>query len=1287
MVNDDDTYCNDERPPNPLKDATLASTLLFDWAWPLLKLGSARPLEEADLPQVHPHDSSAYNRSYIDRIWKQCQQERKSLARGLLQDFFQTTIKCQFLLAMNSAARIGQAVALGLLMEQFSSSPSLSTEGDNNYSTNKNNGYIWSGVMVFCGLIAFLTKQRLYFEMHRKGLQLRVGIIAKLYEKTLILSSITTNAAASSLSSGQLTNLASNDVERFLMAAVPSLFITIGPFEAIAILLIGIQVIGPVFAIGHALFLFLIPVQFYLGRQFRINRSKVAAYTDARVTLVGQAVSGARIMKMNGWEYEFEKRIAMHRSREISKLKRTSRYKALNEAVSYFSSVVAAVIIFAFHVGILGGTLTPRSVYTCLSLLNILHLSLSKQIPSAVMNLSECYISSKRIQNFLELPDVTDDNIYRGDDDRGEREQNMISLSHVSCFWDDNGENDTNKNEKDSVSKRQSNAALVDLSLSFEMGKLYCISGKVGCGKTALLLTLSGELKVSNGTVIRKYSSLGYAAQNAWIMNGSIKENITMGLPFKKEWYNKVVDACGLRLDFDHQFFNGDQTVVGDRGVQCSGGQRSRIGLARVFYKDPEVLLLDDPLSAVDTTVARSIYRSAIQELGVKRGKCVVLTTHQLEFIQEFDECIVLDKGKILSRGSTYDYTVNTISTEMFEDQTMPSSKEKKPLTESKMISNSAQEESRSTGVIEWEIWKRYGKAVGGPAACLILFFLYTLTQSILLLTIVQVGTWAEAPSELQRKLHWFGIVFGLVLALVFLSITRARLTFYTLIKASSKLHDIMLHSVLRSKIDFFDTNPLGRILNRFSADVGISDEALPLTIHEFLVGAFIALGGVITASAVLPFILLALPPLIWSFLRLRRTFINTTRELKRLEGMARSPIFALMSESLQGIATIRTNDSTNYFKKRFEQMHDAHTRAYFAFVASSRWFATRMDILAFALMSATSILAVLFHTQDWFKVNPAVLGLALTLLLQIAGTNFPFIVRQSAEIVNQMISVERLLEFGDQPPEAPLELEFDKFLDEDWPANGEICFRDLAVRYRPELPLTLDQLTLSVPAGSRVGVVGRTGSGKSTLCQTLFRLLEADHGLISIDGIDISKVGLHRLRKSISVIPQMPTLFSGCSVRENLDLFNVHDDEIIKKALKDVHMGEISEDLDAMVSEGGSNFSVGQRQLLCLARANLCKNKLLVLDEATASVDKETDQLLHKALSKTYKDATIMAIAHRLDTVIDYDYILVLGEGKALEFGSPADLIKSAGIFSKMLDNAGENIANSLHKRAFFGT
>jgi len=335
-----------------------------------------------------------------------------------------------------------------------------------------------------------------------------------------------------------------------------------------------------------------------------------------------------------------------------------------------------------------------------------------------------------------------------------------------------------------------------------------------------------------------------------------------------------------------------------------------------------------------------------------------------------------------------------------------------------------------------------------------------------------------------------------------------------------------------------------------------------------------------------------------------------------------------------------------------------------------------------------SSFLSVFFQRQGWFTVDPAIVGLSISMLLQLCSA-FQWCIRQSAEIVNQMVCVERVLGYGKVEPEAPLELEIDNKLDRSWPSEGAITVKDLSVRYRPSLPLALNGVSFSVPSGSRVGVVGRTGSGKSTIVQTLFRLLEAESGQINIDNVDVAEIGLHRLRTSISVIPQHPTLFSGCTVRENLDVFGLHSEEAIHEALESAHLSEVIADLpkgiDSVVNEGGSNFSVGQRQLLCLARAILSKNKILVLDEATASVDRRTDQMLHESLHESFGDATIIAVAHRLDTVIDHDYILVLGQGKVLEFGSPADLLrKSGGAFSTMVDDTGEVTANELRQRAF---
>jgi ATP-binding cassette subfamily C (CFTR/MRP) protein 4 len=499
-----------------------------------------------------------------------------------------------------------------------------------------------------------------------------------------------------------------------------------------------------------------------------------------------------------------------------------------------------------------------------------------------------------------------------------------------------------------------------------------------------------------------------------------------------------------------------------------------------------------------------------------------------------------------------------------------------------------------------------------------------------------------------------------------------------------------MLHAVLRAKIEFFDTSPMGRILNRFSADVGISDENLPLTIYDFSVGCFVALASLATSIAVLPIVLVVIPPLILVFLRLRRIFVSTTRELKRLEGMARSPIFAMISESLNGIATLRSNNKMEYVKQKFEAVHDAHTRAFFAFVASSRWFATQMELLAFTLMAVFGFSSVLFHQQGWFgEIDPAVLGVALTMLLQMTGTNFPWIVRQSAEVTNQIISIERILEYGSLPQEADLKLDSDDGDNINWPKDTSIVVNNLATRYRSNLPLAIKGISFRVRAGQRVGVVGRTGSGKSSLVQALFRILEAEQGSIFIGTVDTSQLGLHKLRTHMSVIPQTPILFSGCSIRENLDPFGKYEETEIRAALKSVHMlatvDNLPMGLDAAVAEGGSNLSMGQRQLLCLSRAILLRNRILILDEPTANVDMNTDRLLQETLKREFSHATVISVAHRLDTIIDYDLILVLGDGKVQEFGAPRDLLAKgeAGYFASMVRNTGPAMSQMLTERA----
>ena len=564
-------------------------------------------------------EESKHNRKIFEQIWndeldrvnrlksqlpldsKKRESLRPSLQRALIVDFFRTTWIVQPLMFASSSARIIMSVALGFLIQSF-----IDKSGD---------GYWWAGVLIFCNAVVLFEHHHVFFITWRKGMQLRIGAVASIFAKSLRLNSVGGGEAATS--TGQIMNLVSNDVERFMLTTLFISYVIWAPIQAIAILVIGLYLIGPAFAIGIGLLLFVfVPLQIYLSKRFASLRSKVASITDQRMTLVSQAIGGVRVMKMSGWENELQKRIDDVRASEVAQIYRANKLKALNEALFFSVNVVISIAIFVSHVFIFDGTLTTRNVFTILSLMSVLQIELTKHLSLGIMAGSECWVSVRRIQKYLESPELHVDN----DPTSLSHSDCAIKLTDVTCYWDG-----TKSSERNEEVKYGRTVALSKVNLSLKKnGDLLFIVGAVGSGKSALLYALAGELAPSNGTVNRSYKSLAYASQSPWIMNGTIQSNILMGRKLDERFYAEVVQACGLGQDFT-QFVDGDETIVGDRGVQCSGGQKARIGLARALYRDAEVLLLDDPLSAVDSRVGRLIYYSAIQDLSYKRGKCVVL--------------------------------------------------------------------------------------------------------------------------------------------------------------------------------------------------------------------------------------------------------------------------------------------------------------------------------------------------------------------------------------------------------------------------------------------------------------------------------------------------------------------------------------------------------------------------------------------------------------------------------------------------------------------------------------
>eukprot|EP00551_Chaetoceros_affinis_P005474 CAMPEP_0203667918 /NCGR_PEP_ID=MMETSP0090-20130426/4657_1 /ASSEMBLY_ACC=CAM_ASM_001088 /TAXON_ID=426623 /ORGANISM="Chaetoceros affinis, Strain CCMP159" /LENGTH=1016 /DNA_ID=CAMNT_0050532209 /DNA_START=684 /DNA_END=3731 /DNA_ORIENTATION=- len=1008
---------------------------------------------------------------------------------------------------------------------------------------------------------------------------------------------------------------------------------------------------------------------------------------------------------MNCWEREFQSQLSQVREQELNHIQK-ARYSIIPlKVINSCATVVITLMICTLHV-FLGKKLSPKIVFITLPLVTDIHFHLILYVAHALLCCADTWISVRRIQKFLQIPELSHCEkkhnavIFGGTLQEDDVDEILISMRDVSCSWD---LNDTITEAHDEYRF----LALEKISVDLKKNELTFVIGPVGSGKSAFLLALAGELKVHAGTIIDHGKSIAYAAQVPWIMNGTIKENILMGLPYDQDYYREIIASCGLAVDFQH-FEEGDETIVGEKGVQCSGGQRARIGLARALYRNTDILLLDDPLSAVDSKVGKLIFYSAIQNIALKRGSCVVLVTHQHQFIGS-SRCLWISDGQIkrdgtfsdcvdlVGKGSEFALERQQGETGFIEDKKMAEIDNSNDIKgdkhnelnilelEQNATKPNRQEEMRVKGYISKETLLHYVRALGGMWVIPFLLLLFGTSQGAMFFCYVMIGKWSGYTHENQTS--WKIVALLLSLGGVAVIVTCAQVA--TLIvhttNASKKIYNQMTSSIFRAKIEFFDTNPSGWIMNRFSSDIGSVDNNLPEILMDCLIALATLTGSMIVAVVAMPHVLLIAIPLIWLFAKIRAIYLSSSREIRRIEGIARSPVYASFSESLDGMATIRSNGAEHYVLNKFQEYQDTHSRPFGAFVTSFYWIIFRMNFLVFVIATSSCILVVLIKSTGWF-LDPIVIGVTLSQMIQL-GAVTQFFMNTSAELMNQMVSVERVLEYCQIESEAPLLTESDEALSQEWPKSGDISIINLAARYRSSLQLSLQNVSFTVENGQRIGVVGRSGSGKSTFVQALFRILEADSGSITIDGIDISSLGLTRLRQSIGVITQRPVLLSGCTIRVNLDLSKSCNDEQIREALINVQMMEVvqklPDGLDSIVGESDSNLSVGEQQLLCLARGILQKPKILVLDEPSANVDRKTDALIKEALDKSLPDTTIISIAHRLDTIIDSDHIAVLGGGELLEYGTPSELLEQNGTFSSMVNSTGQDMSAKLRQRA----
>uniref|UniRef100_A0A674EL55 Multidrug resistance-associated protein 4 n=1 Tax=Salmo trutta TaxID=8032 RepID=A0A674EL55_SALTR len=1209
-----------------------------DWVTPLFSIGNKRRLEEDDMYQVLPDDASQVLGEELQRHWdKEVRMAAKELRMPKLT---KAIVKCYgkpyAVLGIFSftVIKVIQPVFLGKLIQYFEK-----YDPDDMDALYEAFGYA-AGISL--STVALTVLQiHYYYHVLRTGMKIRVAVCHMIYKKALCLSS----AAMGKTTTGQIVNLLSNDVNKFDEVTTNLHYLWIAPLQAVVVIILLWYEIGPSCLAGVAVLVLLLPLQTMFGKLFGSLRSKTSALTDNRICTMNEVVSGIRIIKMYAWEKPFSALVNDVRREEISKIMSSSYLRGLNMASFFAASKIIVFITFAVYV-LLGNTISASRVFVAVSLYGAIKITVTLFFPQAIEKVFETIISIRRIKNFLLLDEIERPNMRFTLE---EKKDASVEIKDLICYWD----------------KCLDTPSLQNLSLTVKSEQLVAVIGPVGSGKSSLLSAILGELPHDKG-VLRVKGQLTYTSQQPWVFPGTIRSNILFGKELHPQKYEKVLRACALKRDME-LLPDGDLTVIGDRGATLSGGQKARVNLARAVYQDADIYLLDDPLSAVDAEVGRHLFEQCI--CGILKNKPRILVTHQLQYLQAVDQILVLKEGHVVARGtyselqhSGVNFTSLLKRDEEEEPQTNNNHSVVKHAFSQNSISSQNSEVSHTSSMHSVKDGAEQLSVGPNPTHLLSTYVLqdwwlayWAGEQEKLNINgtvIVQNGL--NITQELDLGFY-MGIYAGLTLASVIFGFARSLVMFNVLVKAAQSLHNRMFNSILRTPVRFFDVNPIGRILNRFSKDISQLDSMLPNTFVDFSQSILQNIGVVVVAASVMPWILIPVVPLLIIFLFLRRYFLQTSRDVKRLESTTRSPVFSHLSSSLQGLWTIRAFRAEERFQNTFDAHQDLHSESWFLFLVTSRWFALRLDGICAAFVTVTAF-GCLFLRDG---LEAGAVGLVLSYAVTLLG-NFQWTIRQSAEMENMMTSVERVVEYTELESEAPWETQ--KRPPPEWPSQGLITFDRVSFSYSSDGPVVLKDMKAMFRPKEKVGIVGRTGAGKSSLVSALFRLAEPE-GRIYIDGVLTSEIGLHDLRQKMSIIPQDPVLFTG-TMRKNLDPFSQHTDEDLWNALQEVQLKSVVEELpnkmETVLAESGSNFSVGQRQLVCLARAVLRKNRILIIDEATANVDPRTDELIQKTIRDKFRECTVLTIAHRLNTIIDSDRILVLGAGMIQEFDEPYVLLQN---------------------------
>ncbi|ORY24672.1 hypothetical protein BCR39DRAFT_546075 [Naematelia encephala] len=1303
---------------SPVTTANIYERLTFSWLTPMLSLGTTKFLGEEDMWSLPASDSAEALSHRLANAWdrqvslaEKGKKKKPSLKIAIAQAYGWPYFVAGVLKALYDMLSFLQPQLLKILLAYVSS-----------YGTDQPwpavAGYAISIAMFVTANVATAMLHQYFDRCFTTTMRVKGGLVTLIYRKSLVMS----NGEKAGRTSGDIVNLQSVDAVRIADLAQYGHIAWSGPFQIILAFVSLYNLVGWQAFLGVAVMVISLPINTVIGRIIKKYQRELMKTKDTRTRAMNEILNNIKSIKLYGWEKAFAAKVFDTRNnKELVLLRRIGICNSLSNFFWTATPFLVAFATFATFVATSPRPLTSEIIFPAISLFQLLSFPLAV-FSNIINSIIEAIVSVARVESFL------------GADELDKNARTIISPNAPGYIEPRTGDEVvTIKGGDFRWNKDSTEPILQDIDVSVKKGELLAIIGRVGDGKSSLLAAMLGEMTRSDGEVTIR-GDVAYFSQSSWILSATVKDNITFGHRFDPVFYDQVLDACALRPDLA-VLPQGHMTEVGEKGVSLSGGQKARICLARACYARADIYLLDDPLSAVDAHVGRHIFDQVIGPNGLLKNKARIICTNAVNFLPQTDEIISLRKGIILERG-TYAEAMNNPNSELYKlitglgKQTAKSEEDsngsetptvidEEDLDDDENVVDDSEslrkrklqrrvstatmrrassvsigqskkdalrdlresakpKEHSEKGVVKREVYKEYISAasVSGVVSfmvCMIIGQAASIAGNYILRFWARKNTASGDNVQIEFYLILYGVI-G-ISSSIFSVLSMAIIKIVCGLKSSRKMHDSAFAALMRSPLSFFELTPTGRILNLFSRDVFVIDEVLVVAIGSFVRMVISVLGVVVVIAAGAPLVLIAFIPLGYIYRLVMRYYLSTSRELKRLDAVSRSPIFSFFGETLAGLPVIRGFGQTERFIANNEARIDRNQACYMPAMTVNRWLACRLEFLGSCLMFSTALVSVsaLLLSND---VDAGLVGLLMTYTISVTGS-LNWLVRSASEVEQNIVSVERVLGYTNLPSEAPQEIPENKPR-QNWPEHGTIEFEHFAMRYRPELDLCLRDVSVKIEGGERVGVCGRTGAGKSSMTLALFRILEAAGGKISIDGVDISTIGLLDLRNIISIIPQDPQLFEG-SLRSNVDPTSQASDADIWQALSQAYLKEhvmnnMGGTLDADISEGGSNLSSGQRQLVCFARALLRKTKILVLDEATSSIDLETDEAVQQILrGPDFKGVTTITIAHRINTIMDSDKVLVMDQGKVAEYDTPEVLLQNpSSTFYSLVKEAG---------------